>query len=202
MKSHLPILYSFRRCPWAMRARLALAYANQPYEIREVNLRNKPASMMVVSPKGTVPVLILPDGRVIDESYDIMLWAIQQHDPQDWGKVIDHSILHQSLQELLECIRIFKYQEQSDHWQEAKKSCEVWLQNFNDLLTENHFLTDAHCRLVDTAIFPIIRQVSRIDVTWFADLNLEATETWLDYFYNAEFYQLAMQKFPVWAEID
>lgn len=78
------ILYSFRRCPYAMRARLAIAKAQVKVELREIELRNKPESLLLASPKGTVPVLQLGDGRVIDESLDIMFWALQQHDPERW----------------------------------------------------------------------------------------------------------------------
>src|SRR5690625_164480 len=80
----LPILYSFRRCPYAMRARLALAAAEQPCVLREVVLRNKPQALLDASPKGTVPVVVLPDATVIEESLDIMLWALNQHDPDGW----------------------------------------------------------------------------------------------------------------------
>ena len=83
-KQTLPILYSFRRCPYAMRARLAIAYAGVAVELREVELRNKPQAMLLISPKATVPVLQLESGRVLDESLDIMLWALQQNDPEHW----------------------------------------------------------------------------------------------------------------------
>lgn len=198
MKIHPPILYSFRRCPWAMRARMALAYAGQAYELREVNLRNKPAAMLEVSPKGTVPVLLLSDGMVIDESYDVMLWAIQQNDPDGWGEVVDHPILYQPLQDLLKHIRVFKYQENSEGWDAARIACETWLADLEVILAKDGFLTGAQCRLVDAALFPIIRQVSKVNADWFAALNLKAIEAWLNYFFQAEFFQQAMQKFPVW----
>jgi len=79
-----PILYSFRRCPYAMRARLALYASGMTVELREVSLRDKPASMLAVSPKASVPVLVLPDGDVIDESWDIMQWSLHRHDPDGW----------------------------------------------------------------------------------------------------------------------
>ena len=82
----MPILYSFRRCPYAMRARLALAISGVPYELREVVLKSKPAELLAASPKGTVPVLVLPSGEVIDESLAIMRWALEQHDPDGWLK--------------------------------------------------------------------------------------------------------------------
>lgn len=86
-KQTLPILYSFRRCPYAMRARLAIAYAVVAVELREIELRNKPQAMLLISPKGTVPVLQLENGKVLDESLAIMLWALQQNDPEHWLKV-------------------------------------------------------------------------------------------------------------------
>ena len=81
----LPVLYSFRRCPYAIRARMALAVAGMAVELREVLLRDKPEAMLEVSAKGTVPVLQLPDGRVIDESLEVMDWALTQNDPEDWA---------------------------------------------------------------------------------------------------------------------
>ena len=79
-----PILYGFRRCPYVIRARLAIAYAGIPVEIREVQLKHKPEQMLAISPKGTVPVLQLPDGKVIEESLDIMHWTLAQHDSEQW----------------------------------------------------------------------------------------------------------------------
>ena len=80
----LPILYSFRRCPYAMRARLALQVSAQAVQIREIALKNKPAEMLRASPKGTVPVLVLADGTLLEESLDIMRWALERHDPEAW----------------------------------------------------------------------------------------------------------------------
>ena len=80
----LPILYSFRRCPYAMRARMAIAASGTPVELREVILKDKPPELLAASPKGTVPVLVLPDGGVIDESLEVMRWALETNDPQDW----------------------------------------------------------------------------------------------------------------------
>ena len=196
MKNTQPILYSFRRCPWAMRARIALVYAGQKCEVREVNLREKPAELLQVSSKGTVPVLVLPNGRVIDESYDVMLWAIQQNDPDQWGEAIDSPFLHEPLQNLLKLIRVFKYQENSEQWDEARKACEQWLVNLNNILQQDGFLTGSQCRLADAALFPIIRQVSKVNGEWFATLDLKATEQWLDYFFESSFFKTAMQKFP------
>ena len=88
-KNNLPILYSFRRCPYAMRARMAIHASGQKCELREVLLRDKPPSMLEYSPKGTVPVLILQDGNVIDESLDVIDWALNLNDPDDWQRSKD-----------------------------------------------------------------------------------------------------------------
>lgn len=194
-----PILYSFRRCPRAMRARIALMYAEVDLELREVYLKNKPQAMLQVSPKGTVPVLVLPNGKVIDESYDVMLWAIEQHDPDHWGEVVDHPLLHAPLQQLLKAIRVFKYQENDAAWQTNKLICKQWLKDLNNYLKDG-FLTGNQCRLVDAALFPLIRQVSKVDVDWFASLQLQHVQQWLQYFYNSDFFERAMQKYPVWEE--
>ena len=103
----LPVLYSFRRCPYAMRARLALAVSGLPLELREVTLRSKPPELLAASPKGTVPVLVLPDGEVIDESLDVMLWALRQHDPESWLEAAEAS-LDGMLALISECDGAFK----------------------------------------------------------------------------------------------
>ena len=194
-----PILYSFRRCPWAIRARLALMYAGIDVELREVKLCNKPKALLDVSPNATVPVLVLPNDHVINESFDIMVWAIKQNDPDQWCEAIDHVLLHQPLQDLLKAIQIFKYQEDHAQWQQNKVICEQWLVQLNDVLKDG-FLTGDKCRLVDAALFPVIRQVSKIDSQWFESLKLIAVKNWLQYFYDSEFYAEAMVKHPVWVE--
>ena len=88
----LPILYSFRRCPFAMRARMALLVSGQAVELREIVLRAKPQAMLDASPKGTVPVLELPQGEVIDQSLDIMRWALARHDPETWLQGDDRAL--------------------------------------------------------------------------------------------------------------
>jgi glutathione S-transferase len=108
MMSNLPILYSFRRCPYAMRARLALLAsgmkAGVDYEHREVVLRDKPAELLAASPKGTVPVLVLPNGEVIDQSLEIMLWALRKNDPYGW---LEHE--KEALDLIAQCDGGFKF---------------------------------------------------------------------------------------------
>ena len=89
----LPVLYSFRRCPYAMRARMAVAVSGAEVELREVVLRDKPPEMLEASPKGTVPVLLLPDGNVLEESLDIMRWALGRNDPENWLAHVDADLI-------------------------------------------------------------------------------------------------------------
>ena len=107
MSAALPVLYSFRRCPYAMRARLALAVSGQACELREVVLRNKPQGLLHASPKGTVPVLVLPTGQVLEQSLEIMLWALAQHDPEGW-LIPSHGNLQDMLALIAECDGPFK----------------------------------------------------------------------------------------------
>ena len=109
MVKPLPILYSFRRCPYAMRARLAIAYSGIQVGLREVMLKDKPQALLRVSPKGTVPVLCLADGSVLDESRDIMAWALQQHDPEHWLKSMNHPLLDELDVTFKPCLDRYKY---------------------------------------------------------------------------------------------
>lgn len=123
----LPILYSFRRCPYAIRARLAIKVSSINIELREVQLSNKPKELLECSPKGTVPVLQLPDGAVIDESYDIMLWALKQHDPQKW--------LPKNLDDLLEMDRLInfndgEFKQHLDHYKYADRFPQQSMDNY------------------------------------------------------------------------
>ena len=169
--SALPVLYSFRRCPYAIRARLALAVAQQPYQLHEVLLRDKPAALLAASPKGTVPVLVLPDGSVLEQSLDVMRWALQRNDPAGWLRPSSGTL--QDLRAWVEqCDSTFKplldrckYPQRhpdgdpTQSWQAAEK----WLAQLNVRLTDTGHLQGAHTTLADAAIFPFVRQFAAID---------------------------------------
>ncbi len=171
-----PILYSFRRCPYAMRARLALYVSGVVVEVREIALRNKPENMLIASPKGSVPVLVLPDGQVIDESWDIMQWALRQHDPDNWlGK--NETFLEAAKPLMNENDTTFKaaldrykysgrYPEHPQFFYRTQG--ELFLQPLeNRLRATNYLLSDA-LSIADAAIFPFIRQFAEVDQNWFA----------------------------------
>jgi len=202
----LPILYSFRRCPYAMRARMALATAAIIHEHREVALRNKPAAMIAVSPKATVPVLVLTNGEVLQESLDIMLWALKQNDPNQWLAADNHA--DAQMIELIERndgpfkfhLDRMKYAtrypgtDPSEHRSEAVKL----LAQLDDRLRASDFLFGNAPKLADIAIFPFVRQFAHADAQAFASLPLAPLQKWLAYWESSSLFLAAMTKHPEW----
>ncbi|MGC2458114.1 MAG: glutathione S-transferase [Gallionellaceae bacterium] len=202
----LTILYSFRRCPYAMRARAALIASGMSVELREVVLRDKPAAMLAASPKGSVPVLVLPDGQVLDESWEIMLWALRQHDPQGWlGKDECHvraampwvSANDTAFKHNLDG---YKYPESfPEQPQSAYRSAgEQFLQQLEQRLCTTPCLLGDTLTLADVALLPFVRQFAAVDTGWFAAAPYPALRAWLEKFTASELFALVMQKFPVW----
>ncbi|AMQ83521.1 MULTISPECIES: glutathione S-transferase [Pseudomonas] len=191
-------LYSFRRCPYAMRARMALRYSGVPVEIVEVSLKAKPAEMLAISPKGTVPVLDA-DGQVIDESLEIMRWALAQHDPDDWLLGGDSRIA-----ELIEANdRVFKihlnrykyaerYPEQPMEVYRAEGA--LFLQKLDELLEGRDYLLANHPSLADIALLPFVRQFAHVDRDWFAQTPYVRLQAWLQRFLESELFTGIMKK--------
>lgn len=201
-----PILYSFRRCPYAMRTRLALHVSGITVEVREVSLRNKPESMLLASPKGSVPVLTLPDGKVIDESWDIMQWALRQHDPDSWlGKnevYLDAAIplLGENDSTFKAALDRYKYFERYPERPQIfyRAQGEVFLQQLEARLhTTQHLLGDTPS-IADAAIFPFIRQFAEVDQDWFTQSPYPALQCWLANFSHSNIFAAVMKKYPVW----
>ena len=204
----LPILYSFRRCPYAMRARMALVASETICEIREISLKDKPEEMVTASSKATVPLFVLPDGKVIDESLDIMLWALNNNDPRDWltpekGSLPDMlDLIAQTEDPFKIHLDHYKYSvryEGADplyHRAEGSK----FLSTLNSRLDTAPHLFGDRPALADYAIFPFIRQFANTDRTWFDALNLTALHAWLDQNLNADLFQTIMVKRPNWQE--
>jgi glutathione S-transferase len=198
----LPILYSFRRCPYAMRARLALYASGVAVELREVSLRAKPASMLAASPKGSVPVLVLPDGRVIDESWEIMQWALHQHDPEGWlGQ--DNSFIATASPLIIENDTTFKYHldryKYAERYPEYPRShyrseAQVFLQQLENRLHMTRFLLGDAMSVADVAIFPFIRQFAAVDKNWFAQAPYPLLQYWLDIFLSSELFDAVIKK--------
>ncbi|MDO6564653.1 glutathione S-transferase [Amphritea sp. 1_MG-2023] len=205
-----PILYSFRRCPYAMRARLAIAGSGQSVVLREVVLKDKPAAMLQASPKGTVPVLVLPD-RVIDESRDIMRWALRQSDPHDWLGADDPDQLWQMEGLIQENDAVFKqhldrykyFERYPGHSQDYyRQQCEVTLARLEALLQQHDFLIGDHVSLADIAIFPFIRQFAHVDRDWFYRAPYPGLQRWLDYHLASPLFSSIMKKQSRWEEGD
>ncbi|MGE7958682.1 glutathione S-transferase [Pseudomonas sp. NPDC089530] len=195
-------LYSFRRCPYAMRARLALRYSGVPLQIVEVSLKAKPAEMLALSPKGTVPVLSV-DGRVIDESLDIMRWALAQYDPQNWLMKDDEQAQQQIEALIAENDQGFKLQlnryKYAERYPEQpmehyRAQGEVFLRQLDELLSERDYLLAEHPSLADMALAPFVRQFAHVDREWFAQTPYRHLQRWLQRFLDSELFAQVMAK--------
>ena len=205
MAMSLPILYSYRRCPYAMRARMALKYAGIALEIREIVLKAKPAEMLKVSPKATVPVLVLVDGTVIEQSLDIMLWALQQQDTEGWLNA-DDNLMQQLIADndgaFKQALDKYKYAirfpEQSAEVYRAQG--EVFLSKLETLLSRSRYLLSNQISLADIAIFPFIRQFSGVDSAWYEAAPYPQLKVWLKTLIESELFISIMQKQPAYTK--
>lgn len=205
MHTHQPILYSYRRCPYAMRARMALKYAGIDVEIREISLREKPASMLAVSPKGTVPVLVLPTGVVLEQSLDIMHWALTQHDGDGWldvDLVQAKRLIDESDGTFKFALDRYKYPERyPEHPQQFYRTQgEVFLQRLEGQLSKHHYLLGNSISIADIAIFPFIRQFAAVDAAWFAEGNYPNLRAWLVGLVGSTLFDRIMQKQPTFVD--
>ncbi|NIJ17693.1 glutathione S-transferase [Sphingobium vermicomposti] len=193
------ILYSFRRCPYAMRARMALIASGQPVELREVVLRDKPPAMLSLSPKGTVPVLALPDGAVIDESLDIMRWALRLRDPEGWLDGDDAALIATNDGPFKQHLDRYKYATRygSDPLVHRAGAMEV-LGELEARLVASDYLCGAHRTLADIAIFPFVRQFAGTEPAWFEAQPLPRVQAWLRALVASELFARAMVRKPAW----
>ncbi len=202
----LPILYSFRRCPYAIRARMALKYAGVQVELREVLLREKPPQMLAASTKGTVPVLVLSDGSVFDESYDVMRWALGVNDPDYWWNPILASEVDGLIEE-----NDFSFKVYLDHYKYAdrhpqhtmeyyRSQAEGFLDTLEARLTTSQFLLGEKISIADVGIFPFIRQFAFVDKAWFYQAPYPNLQNWLACFLASDLFLSVMEKYPLWQE--
>ena len=209
----LPVLYSFRRCPYAMRARLALASSGLSYELREVSLRSKPPELLAVSPKGTVPVLVLPSGEVIDESLDVMRWALRQHDPEGWLQPGEETLQDMAV---LIAANDGPFKRQLDRYKYPNRyalenggnlpgvaelhraAAAIWLMILQQRLTRHGWLFGNTASLADMAILPFVRQFAHTDTPWFASQPWPQLVAWLASFEASARYQGVMDRHPPW----
>ena len=200
MKNNLAILYSFRRCPYAIRARLALSQAQINLELREVVLANKPTELLAISPKATVPVLQTTEGKVIDESLDIMYWALQQQDNADWLNKVDKSLIALNDGEFKYYLDRYKYADRYPQNSELyyRQQAELFLQELEQRLQQHSYLSGEKLSFTDAAIFPFIRQFVAVDRAWFDNSAYHATRHWLDQQLDSPLFKIIMVKYPPW----
>ncbi|MBT9458157.1 MAG: glutathione S-transferase [Burkholderiaceae bacterium] len=205
----LPILYSFRRCPYAMRARMALRVAGVVLEIREVVLKNKPPALLAVSPKATVPVLVLPNGRVIEQSLEIMVWALTGHDPEGWLSQGEPVRVQQLIAindgPFKTALDGYKYPErhpQATREQHRAQAVALQLAPLEALLAAGPWLLGPSPSLADMALFPFVRQFAQVDAAWWAEAGLPRLDDWLQRLTASPLFESVMHKLPPWKDGD
>jgi glutathione S-transferase len=201
----LPVLYSFRRCPYAMRARLALIASDTRCELREVVLRDKPAEMLAASPKGTVPVLVMANGAVLEQSLDIMLWALRRNDPQRWLQP-DAGTADDLLALVAACDGDFKPQldrykypgrfDDAEH--AARERGAAFLRELEARLSASPHLAGTHATWADAALMPFVRQFAMVDAAWFDAQPWPGLHAWLSAWTASDLFARAMPKYAPW----
>lgn len=209
MSSALPILYSFVRCPYAIRARMALQFAGQSVRLREVHLKAKPAHMLEISPKATVPVLLLDNGHVLEQSRDIMLWALQRNDPMALlgvDQTESEALLDENDQRFKGHLDRYKY---PDRYRDDPPDCvgvharvkaEAFLQILEHRLQQQAFVMAENLTLTDIGLFPFVRQFANVDPAWFDTAPYPALRRWLNACVGLAQFDACMQKYPAWHE--
>ncbi|MEE4316068.1 MAG: glutathione S-transferase [Erythrobacter sp.] len=197
--SQPPVLYSFRRCPYAMRARMALWVAGITVELREVKLAAKPPELIAASSKATVPVLVPEDGTVLDESLDIMRWALRRSDPEGWLAGEDAALIAANDGPFKHHLDRAKYPNRYEpDGVDHRAAALAMLGLLEQRLEAARFLCGPNRTFTDIALFPFIRQFSGIDPDWFAAQPLPRLQTWLEELVTSALFARVMQKFVPW----
>jgi glutathione S-transferase len=195
-----PVLYSFRRCPYAMRARLALAVSEVCYELREVSLAQKPAAMLAASPKGTVPVLVLGDGSVIDESLPIMRWALARNDPEGWLQRDDRDLVAACDGQFKANLDRYKYPDRFESDALHHRDCGLqFLMMLDGRLADAGHLCGSKPGLADAAIMPFVRQFAAVDPIWFEVQPVPHVKAWLAGQIGSALFQAIMLRVSPWS---
>ena len=198
-----PVLYSFRRCPYAMRARLAIAVSGTACALREVKLSAKPEAMLAASPKGTVPVLVLPDGKYIDESLDIMRWALAMRDPESWLVGDEPALIDRNDGPFKHDLDRYKYRERYgvDPLKHRMSGLD-FLRELDSRLEHTRQLCGPVRSMTDAAILPFVRQFAAVDQNWFSELPLPRLKVWLADHISSELFNAIMLRVPTWSPGD
>lgn len=206
MAAALPILYSFRRCPYAIRARLALCQAGVSVELREVDLKHKPAALLALSPAATVPVLDAGDGAVLVHSLDILRWALGHNDPDAWltrgDPAVNQHLVDTNDGDFKQALDRYKYanrhpqRTQADYREDAVACLIAPLETA--LAGQGYLGGDRPC-WADAAIFPFVRQFAGVDAAWWHTAPWPATRGWLERWQQGSLFAVCMDKVAVWA---
>ena len=189
-----------------MRARMAIAYAGINVGLREVVLKDKPPAMLEVSPKGTVPVVIDVDGRIIEESRDVMRWALDQNDPDAWlaGLGLDDPLISACDDDFKHWLDRYKYAvrfpEQDEIWYRGQ--AEAFLATLELKLGDARFLNGSTLGVTDIAVFPFIRQFANVDMKWWESKPYPNVARWLAGLIVSELFVAVMKKYPQWRDGD
>ncbi|WP_370171780.1 MULTISPECIES: glutathione S-transferase [Hyphomonas] len=200
-------LYTFRRCPYAMRGRMGLSIAGVPVQVREVVLRDKPTEMLEASPKGTVPVLLTSSGDIVDESLDVMRWALAQNDPEGWLDAdpdTTNELIARNDGPFKRALDRYKYPNRYSDEDlvpgAARASGLEMLQDLDARITaQGGQLVRAERSLADIAIFPFIRQFAHTDMDWFNAQDLPALQAWLEGHKQSSLFKGVMKKYAQWS---
>jgi len=216
----LPILYSLRHCPFAMRARIAIFKSQSGVELRDVKLNNKPAAMLIASPKGTVPILVVPPTQaagetVIDESIDVMVWSLTRSDPDNLflASMDEGQCQKNKLDELLAFIEVYdsefkgcierykcakRYHE--PNLLERRQDCEVYIQDLEQRLGKHAYIFGEYESLADIALLPFIRQFAKIERQWYVQADYPNVKRWLNKYLQSVMFNKVMTENPIWIE--
>ena len=196
-----PVLYSFRRCPYAMRARMAVATSGVNVRLREILLRDKPDEMLAASPKGTVPVLVIDD-QTLDESLDVMNWALAQSDPEEWLTRKDDALIAENDGPFKHHLDRYKYStryEGADAEQHRAAGYEFLLK-LEAILAQSAYLHGDKRGFTDIATFPFVRQFRIADKNWFDESAIPNVQRWLNTLMESGLFKSVMEKYPLWKQ--
>lgn len=210
----LPILYSLRNCPFAMRARMAIYKAQISVELRDLVLSNKPVEMLNASPKGTVPVVVLSTGSVIEESLDVMLWALTENDPHNLlrdTEPLNNTISLVNKSDIVElvtkydqqfkpCLEAYKCAKRyhESNLIECREACEIYIQELEQGLAKHRFILDNQESMADIALLPFIRQFAKVERSWYLSSRYVNVRRWLNAYLQSAVFNKVMTKYPLW----
>jgi glutathione S-transferase len=200
----LPILYSLRHCPFAMRARLAIFKSKKAVELRDVKLTDKPVAMLNASPKGTVPILVVAPAQVIDESLDVMLWSLGKSDPDNLLCNLPDLLAFINVydSEFKPCIERYKAAKRYHEFNlnECREACEVHIQDLEKRLSEHTYIFGERESLADIAILPFIRQFAKVERQWYVQSSYVNVKRWLNAYLQSRMFNQVMAQYSIWEE--